>query len=89
MAVIMGQYAVGTVATQIFNIPSGSFSCCLHTGTVNTVYLGLSTAVTSSNGYAVPTNPADFDGFGPSRGAMIYGIATAATTLNVLMVTDQ
>lgn len=89
MAVIMEQYSIGTVATQLFNIPPGSFSCAIHTGTANTAYLGMSTAVSSANGYAVPTSPAAFQGFGPSRGAMIYAIATAATTISLLMITDQ
>ena len=89
MPIIMEQFAVGTAPTGLFQLPPGTFSCAIHTGTANTVFIGQSTAVTTTNGYAVPTSPAAFQGFLTTRPGMVYGVATAATTINVILVTDQ
>jgi hypothetical protein len=90
MPVIMQQFSVGTSTVPIFTIPPGSFSCSLFAGTAATVYLGMGTGVTTTNGYVVPNSPAQFGGFLTTRGGQVYGFGSStAATLNLIMVTDQ
>ena len=83
VAVNMGQAAIaGTV--QAFIIPPGACSVTVWSGAATTLYLGLSKAgLTASNGFAVPTSPANFTAFSSSAGVQVYGLNTAATTLAV------
>lgn len=88
MPVIMAQYTVSTSTAPIFTIPPGSFNCTFYAATSG-VFIGMATAVTNVNGYQVPTTATRFEGYLSTRGGQVYGFATAGTTINVIMVTDQ
>ena len=83
MGLNIGQWAVaGTVA--VFTVPPGACSVTFYsTAATGQLYLGMSTAVSAVNGYAVSTYPTTFMAYGSSKGAQIYGLNTAATTLPV------
>jgi hypothetical protein len=83
MALNMGQAAIaGTV--QAFIVPPGACSITVWSGAATTIYLGTNKAgLTASNGFAVPTSPANVSAFNSSGGATVYGLNTAATTLAV------
>ena len=80
MALEMGQWAVtGTV--PIFQVPPGPCAVTMYAPT-GAVYTGLSTALTTSNGFSVPTTPVTFQCFPGSQGAQLYAtVGTAATTV--------
>lgn len=82
MAIIMRQAAVtGTV--PIFTVPPGPCAVTMWVAT-GAVYVGTSTALTTSNGASVPTSPVTFRGFSGSQGAQLYGtVGTAATTVAI------
>ena len=83
MALNMGQAAIaGTVAA--FTVPPGACSITVWASAATTLYLGTSKAnLTASNGFAVPTSPANVAAFNSSGGTTVYGLNTAATTLAV------
>ena len=71
MALTMGQYPVtGTV--PVFTVPPGPAAVTMWVAS-GAVYVGTSTAITTSNGASVPTSPVTFQGFSGSRGSQIYG----------------
>ena len=82
MALEMGQFAVtGTV--PIFQVPPGPCAVTMYAPT-GVVYTGMSTAVTTSNGMSVPTNPVTFTAFPGSRGNQLFAtVGTAATTVAI------
>lgn len=83
MGLNIGQWAIaGTVA--VFEVPPGACSVTFYsTAATGQLYLGMSTTLTASNGYAVSTYPTTFMTFAGSKGAQVYGLNTAATTLPV------
>ena len=91
MAINIGQWAIaGTV--PVFQVPPGACSVTFYsTVATGQLYLGMSTAVTAANGYAVSTYPTTFTAFNSSKGAQLYGLNTAATTLpvNYIVSTDS
>jgi len=88
MALSMGQQSVtGTV--PIFTVPPGPCAVTMYAPT-GVVYTGLSTAVTTSNGFSVPTYPVTFQCFSGSRGNQIYAtVGTAATTVAIHYVVSS
>jgi hypothetical protein len=83
VSVNMGQAPVpSSAATIICPIPPGAASVILYS-TSATVYLGMSTAVTASNGFNAPSYPAPFRAFGSSKGGTVYGWNSGAGTVTV------
>ena len=82
MALEMGNFSVsGTI--PIFNVPPGPCAVTMYAPT-GVVYTGLSTAVTTTNGFSVPTSPVTFKCFSGSRGNQIYAtVGTAGTTVAI------
>jgi len=82
VALEMGQWAVtGTV--PIFTVPPGPCAVTMYCPT-GAVYAGTSTALTTSNGFSVPTYPVTWTGFAGSRGSQVYAtVGTAATTVAI------
>ena len=79
MALNIGQWAIsGTV--PVFTVPPGACSVTFYsTAATGQLYLGMSTAVTASNGYAVSAYPTTFMAYSSSKGGQIYGLNTAAS----------
>jgi hypothetical protein len=75
----------------VFMIPPGYFSATIYSTAASTVFLGISTAVTASNGYAVHTVPTSFNGAMTSKANQVYAANStgAAATFNLFMITDQ
>jgi hypothetical protein len=88
---IMGQMTVPTSVTPLFSIPPGAVSVNWYNlSTANTIWLGMSTALTTGNGLAVHTVPMSFQGYMTSKGGQVYGLSTNATSvINYLILTDQ
>jgi hypothetical protein len=79
----MGQYPVpSSAATVIFTIPPGASSTLFYC-TASTMYVGMSTAVTATNGYAVPSTPAAFQAFPTSTGQKVYAFNSGAGTVTI------
>ena len=89
MTLIMGQFTVTTSTVPIFQVPPGACSITMYNTTATNVWLGTSTAVTSTNGLVMHTIPTSFQNFMTSKGAQIYGFASAATSINIIIATDQ
>lgn len=94
MPLIMGQATVpsGGGVVPCFEVPPGPCSVTWYNlNTLNTIYLGTSTAVTATNGLAVHNVPVTFQGFMTSRGTQVYGTTGTFPTgiLNYLIMTDQ
>ena len=90
----MGQASIGTTATLLTVFPPGPCSVTIsNLSTANTVYVGLSTATTTSGadaGYPVTnaTSPVTIPGFNGSAGSNLYAIASAtATTVGYVVST--
>lgn len=91
MTLITGQAPVpGSSTVPLFVIPpsSSDVTVFLH-GTSASVYVGLSTALTTANGMQVTTSPVEFSGTTWSKGATLYGTTGSATasTLNYIIST--
>lgn len=83
MALIMGQAAVAGTK-QIFTIPPGACSVTFYSAsTAGTLYMGTSSNLSASNGYAVPTAPTTFKAFSSSQGANVYGLNSTAGTIAI------
>lgn len=91
MPLIMGQATIPTSVVPILQVPPGPCSVTWYNfSTVNTIYVGTTTAVTTANGMAVHNVPVTFQGFMTSRGSQVYGIASpASAVLNYIIMTDQ
>ena len=82
MAISMGQWSVaGTV--PIFTIPPGPVAVTMYVS-AGTVYTGLSTSLTTTNGMSVPTYPVTFTAFSGSQGAQLY--ATTGSTASTVAI---
>jgi hypothetical protein len=81
MALEMGQWAVaGTV--PIFQVPPGPCAVTMYAPT-GVVYTGLSTALTTANGFAVPTTPVTFTAFPGSQGRQLYATTGTSSTVAI------
>ncbi len=76
MSLSMGQVPVtGTV--PVFTVPPGPVAVTMYAA-ASGVYVGTSTALTTSNGMSVSTSPVRFTSFPTSQGAQLY--ATTGNT---------
>jgi hypothetical protein len=93
MTLIMGQMTVPAASTiPTIQIPPGSVSVNLYNTSGVPVFLGTSTAVTSTNGLVMSVTPASFQGYMTGKGAVIYAANTSATsvaTFNYVIDSDQ
>lgn len=92
MSYVMGQAAVGSTSTvPIFTIPGGLCNVTFWNTSTPNIYVGTSTAVTSSNGLVCHSIPTNFFTYVSSKGAVLYGANTSATSgiVNYVIVTDQ
>ena len=82
MSLNISQFAV-TGTDPIFTVPPGPCAVTMFVAT-GAVYVGTSTALTTSNGMSVPTYPVTFQGFPGSQGSQLYAtVGTAATTVTI------
>ncbi len=92
MAYIMGQVPVANASTvPMFTVPSGLCNVTFWSLSSATVFVGTSTAVTSTNGLQCHSIPTSFFNYVSSKGATFYGANTALTSavVNYIIVTDQ
>jgi hypothetical protein len=91
VSVNLGQYTVpSSAATLVFNVPPGAASVTFYS-TAATVYLGMSTSVTASNGYVVTTVPTAFRSFSGSKAQPVWAwnSAAAGVVLNFIVSTES
>jgi hypothetical protein len=89
VAILMGSSSVGTIATVVFPVPAGLCNVTFYNLSANNVWIGTSTAVTSSNGMQCHSIPTNFYTYVGSRGTQIYAIGTAGTSyVQYLISTD-
>lgn len=74
---------VQTVATRIVEVPSLDCTVYIGLGAGETIYIGNSDVTTSTGFVLTGTSTFTLDGVGPND--VIYGIASANTTVNVLV----
>ena len=88
----MGQVPVSNSATvPVFTVPSGLCNVTFWNVSAGTVYLGTSTAVTTTNGLQCHSIPTSFFNYVSSKSVTFYGANTSGTaaTINYIIVTDQ
>lgn len=92
MAYTMGQVAVaGGSVVPLFRVPAGLCNVTFWNNTPTaTVYVGSSTAVTSSNGLICHSIPTSFFSYVSGGGAGFFGtVTTGPATVSYIIVTDQ
>jgi hypothetical protein len=89
MAILAAQFAVGTAATFMTDVPAGPCTVILSNTSGQTVYVG-GTAVSSSRGFGIPSGspPVAIPGYPASASTPLYAVAGSAVTLGVLVSTD-
>lgn len=94
MAYVMGQVQVSSGSTvPLFVIPTGLCNVTFWnsaTAASNAVYVGTSTAVTTTNGVQCHSIPTSFFSYVGSKGATFYGANTSGSTaqVNYIIATD-
>lgn len=92
MAYVMGQVSVATANTlPLFTVPGGLCNVTFWNVSAGTVYVGTSTALTTTNGMQCHSIPTNFFTYVSSKGATFYGANTSGSTavVNYIIVTDQ
>lgn len=92
MAYVMGQVTISNASTApLFTVPSGLCNVTFWNISSGTVYVGTSTAVTTTNGMQCHSIPTSFFSYVSSKGATLYGANTSgnAATVNYVISTDQ
>lgn len=91
MAYVMGQVSVVNSTAALFTIPSGLCNVTFWNVSAVNVYVGTSTAVTTTNGLQCHSIPTSFNNYVSSKGATFYGANPTASTavVNYIIVTDQ
>lgn len=92
MAYVMGQVAVPNGSTaRLFTIPSGLCNATFWNVSGGTVYVGTSSAVTTTNGLQCHSIPTNFFTYVPSKGVDLWGANTSGTaaTVNYIIVNSQ
>lgn len=81
MAIIMGSVAVpGSATIPVFLLPTGLSNFTVYqTGNPPQVYVGSSTALTSSNGLPVPISPANVESYNSTAGGKMFYATTGST----------
>ncbi len=87
----MGQATCPTGSVNVlFTVPPGLCNVTFWNVTAPVIYVGTSTAVTSTNGLTCHSIPTSFFSYVPSKGATFYGTAsTSGAVVNYMIVTDQ
>lgn len=89
----MGQVVLSTAATvqQVFRVPAGLCNVTFWNNSPSaTIYVGTSTAVTSSNGLICHSIPTSMFQYVSSSGVQFYGtVASGPGTISYIIVTDQ
>ena len=89
----MGQVVMSTAATvqPMFRMPAGLCNVTFWNNTTSaTIYIGTSTAVSSSSGLVCHSIPTSFYQYVSSGGAQFYGtVASGPATVSYIIVTDQ
>lgn len=87
----MGQINVVNNTVALFTVPPGLCNVTFWNVSATNVYVGTSTAVTTTNGLQCHSIPTNFYNYVSSKGATFYGAnPTASTaTVNYIIVTDQ
>lgn len=92
MAYIMGQATCPTSSTSpLFTVPAGLCNVTFWNVSAPNIYVGTSTAVTSTNGLVCHSIPTNFFTYVGSRGATFYGAnpnAGTAGSVNYIISTD-
>jgi len=89
MALVLSQFSVGTTAALVGVVPPGG-SVKLQPGGTTTVYVGNSSAVTTSNGFGLSgQEPQAFTLPTTSSPSTLWAIASASTTLGAAFVTSS
>lgn len=81
MSLTPGQVTFGTLATFVTVMPPGPCAVVLsNLSTANTVYVGIGTAVTATNGFPITptTSPVTIPGFNGSAGGSLYALASGS-----------
>lgn len=90
MSLILTQFSLSTSTVPVFTVPPGTSSFTVYNVGAGTAYLGMSTAITTTNSLIVHTVPTSIQGFPTSKGGQVYGFAsTAGTFINLAMMTGQ
>jgi hypothetical protein len=92
VAIIMGQATVpaGTTGTFLFAVPASSCAVTFYNLTTVPVWIGTSTAVTSSIGMQCHSLPTSFTAFIGSKGQQLFGTTggTAVSTIQYIISSD-
>ena len=92
MAYVLGNATAPTSNTvPLFIVPPGLVNVTFWNASGNTVYIGTSTAVTSTNGLQCHSIPTSFFSYIGSKGATFFGANTSGVgaSINYILVTDQ
>jgi hypothetical protein len=92
MAYVFGQVTVNNGSTvPVFVLPPGLCNMTFWNVSTGSVYIGTSTAVTTSNGMQCHSIPTSFFSYVSSRGTTLYGANTSgsAATIQYVISTDQ
>lgn len=91
MAYVMGQVSITASTLPMFTVPPGLCNVTFWNVSAVNVYVGTSTAVTTTNGLQCHSIPTNFFTYVSSRGATFYGANPTASTavVNYIISTDQ
>lgn len=92
MAIEIGAWSVAASSTAaIFTIPPGPVSATFWNAGTQTVYIGASTLVTTTNGLACHSIPTTFNTWPFSKGQQLYATTGNATagTIQYIISTGQ
>lgn len=80
MSLVPGQATIGTIASFLTNLPPGPSSVSLTVPGTATAYIGLSSTVTTGNGYPVTsaTSPVTIPGYNGEAGGALYAVASGS-----------
>ena len=81
MAIVMGSVTVpGSSTIPVFLLPTGLSNFTVYqTGNPPQVYVGSSTALTTTNGLAVPVSPVNIDSYNSTGGGKQFYATTGST----------
>lgn len=88
----MGQATVpGSNTVRVFTLPAGLCNVSIYNLGTQSVFLGTSANVTTSNGLQCHSVPTSFNSYVSSSGTDVFGTTGNATagTINYVIVTDQ
>ncbi len=91
MAVTALAVLVPTSAALLYRIPPGPCTVIVSNQSGHTVYLGNSNAVTTANGFPIPTGapPLPIPGYAASAETDLWGISGTSSTIGLLVSTSH